>query len=75
VNMAHAPMNSTLIRHYVKASQQIDMQIEVDRQAKITNITKKREVKGNTSDKQKMTAARTLSKISTNTNYPGSSCL
>lgn len=34
-----------LIRQYVKASQQIDLQLEVDRQGKIAGITKKREVK------------------------------
>ena len=38
-------LNSSLIRNYVQASQQIDMQIEVDRQAKINGITKRREVK------------------------------
>lgn len=43
--MAQVPLNSTLIRNYIKASQQIDLQAEVDRQAKITGITKKRELK------------------------------
>ena len=38
-------LNSSLIRNYVQASQQIDMQIEVDRQAKINGITKRREIK------------------------------
>jgi magnesium-transporting ATPase (P-type) len=38
-------LNSTLIRNYVQASQNIEMQLEVDRQAKINGITKRRGVK------------------------------
>ena len=39
-----APLNSSLIRNYVKASQQIEMQMEIDRQGKITGIQKKRKL-------------------------------
>ena len=38
-------LNSSLIRTYVQASQQIDLQIEVERNAKITGITNKRTLK------------------------------
>lgn len=46
-------LNSTLIRNYIQASQQIDMQIEVDRQAKINGITKHRPFKQDEKKKSK----------------------
>ena len=46
-------LNSTLIRNYVQASQNIEMQLEVDRQAKINGITKRRGVKQPDNKKKK----------------------
>ena len=41
----HKKMNSSLIRSYIQASQQIDIQIEVERNTKINGITEKRTMK------------------------------
>ena len=42
---AKQQLNSTLIRSYIQASQQIDIQIEVERNTKITGITNRRVMK------------------------------
>jgi sodium/potassium-transporting ATPase subunit alpha len=43
--MQDPKLNSSLIRNYIQASQQIDLQIEQDRQAKMTNIKNNRQMR------------------------------